>query len=232
MRAAIAEACTQAGRDPAGVTLIAVSKTRSVAEIASLHRLGQSDFGENYVQEFVNKYTELANIQDSTKASEQGERLHWHFIGALQANKSRWIAERADWVHSLDRLRIAERLAEQRPAHLPPLQICIQVNISHEARKAGVAPDAVVPLAEAMAALPNLKLRGLMAIPAPSTDRTQQRQSFAKLRQILETLKQEGHAVDVLSMGMSADWQAALQEGATHLRIGTALFGPRPSKTR
>ncbi|HVL10141.1 MAG TPA: YggS family pyridoxal phosphate-dependent enzyme, partial [Burkholderiaceae bacterium] len=155
----------------------------------------------------------------------------WHFIGPLQSNKTRQVAEHFDWVHSVDRLKLAQRLSEQRPAGLPPLQVCLQVNISGEATKGGVEPDEVVTLAEAVASLPNLRLRGLMTVPAPSDDPAEQRRPFAALRTMLDTLRTRGMAVDTLSMGMSADLESAIAEGATIVRIGTAIFGARPRAT-
>lgn len=218
-------ACREAGRDRAGVGLIAVSKTRRVAEIVALHALGQRLFGENYVQEFVAKHDALAGLGLDPP-------LEWHFIGALQANKTRLIAERAHWVHSVDRLKIAERLSRQRPAGLPPLQICLQVDLSAEPGKAGVPPEELAELAAQTALLPNLILRGLMTLPAPCSDPTEQRRPFARLRALRDRLNELGHRLDTLSMGMSDDLEAAILEGATLVRVGTALFGPRGPKAR
>lgn len=214
----IAAAAQQAGRDPSGVTLLAVSKTVAPAIVRAAFQAGQAAFGENYVQEGLDKIAALADLRD---------RITWHFIGPLQSNKTRPVAEHFDWVHAIDRLKIAERLSAQRPAGMAPLQVCIQVNISDEASKSGVAPAEVLPLAQAIAALPNLRLRGLMAIPAPADDPDAQRRPFAALRGLLDQLRQSGLHVDTLSMGMSADMGAAIAEGATLVRIGTAIFGAR-----
>ncbi|WP_149137442.1 YggS family pyridoxal phosphate-dependent enzyme [Cupriavidus campinensis] len=215
---AIAAAAQQAGRDPSAVTLLAVSKTVAPATVRAAFQAGQAAFGENYVQEGLDKIAALADLRD---------RITWHFIGPLQSNKTRPVAEHFDWVHAIDRLKIAERLSAQRPAGMAPLQVCIQVNISDEASKSGVAPAEVLPLAQAIAALPNLRLRGLMAIPAPADDADAQRRPFAALRGLLDQLRQSGLHVDTLSMGMSADMDAAIAEGATLVRIGTAIFGAR-----
>lgn len=215
---AIAAAAQQAGRDPSAVTLLAVSKTVAPATVRAAFQAGQAAFGENYVQEGLDKIAALADLRD---------RITWHFIGPLQSNKTRPVAEHFDWVHAIDRLKIAERLSAQRPAGMAPLQVCIQVNISDEASKSGVAPAEVLPLAQAIAALPNLRLRGLMAIPAPADDADALRRPFAALRGLLDQLRQSGLHVDTLSMGMSADMDAAIAEGATLVRIGTAIFGAR-----
>ncbi|TMS56494.1 YggS family pyridoxal phosphate-dependent enzyme [Imbroritus primus] len=209
------QACSRA--DP--VTLMAVSKTFSAESVREAVAAGQSCFGENYVQEALGKMAALADLRP---------QLEWHFIGPLQSNKTRQVAEHFDWVHSIDRLKLAQRLSEQRPAGLQPLQVCIQVNISGEATKGGVEPAEVLPLAQAIAPLPNLRLRGLMAVPAPSDDPAEQRRAFAALRHTLDTLRTGGLAVDTLSMGMSADLESAIAEGATIVRIGTAIFGARP----
>jgi len=214
----IAAAAQQAGRDPSSVTLLAVSKTVPPATVRAAFHAGQAAFGENYVQEGLDKIAALAGLRD---------RIQWHFIGPLQSNKTRPVAEHFDWVHAIDRLRIAQRLSDQRPAGMAPLQVCIQVNISGEASKSGVAPAEVLPLARAIAELPNLQLRGLMAIPAPAGDPAAQRRPFAALRGLLDQLRQSGLKVDTLSMGMSADMAAAIAEGATLVRIGTAIFGAR-----
>lgn len=197
------------------VTLVAVSKTRTAAEVEAAAACGQTDFGENYVQEA------LAKMSDCRPG------LVWHFIGPLQSNKTRDVAARFAWVHALDREKIARRLDAARPAGLPPLNVCLQVNISGEASKSGVAPGAIGPLAAAVAALPRLRLRGLMAMPAPAPGFEAQRRPFRALRELLENLRREGHALDTLSMGTSADLEAAITEGATIVRIGTAIFGPR-----
>ena len=214
----IAAAAQQADRDHSGVTLLAVSKTVSPDRVREAFEAGQPAFGENYVQEGLDKIAALGDLRS---------RIAWHFIGPLQSNKTRLVAEQFDWVHAIDRLKIAERLSAQRPADLAPLQVCIQVNISNEDTKSGVLPEEVLALARAVAALPNLRLRGLMAIPAPAADLAAQRVPFAALRRLLEELRQSGLDVDTLSMGMSADMPAAIAEGATMVRIGTAVFGAR-----
>ncbi|WP_262054575.1 YggS family pyridoxal phosphate-dependent enzyme, partial [Burkholderia thailandensis] len=179
---------------------------------------GQRAFGENYVQESIDKIDSLADLR---------AELEWHFIGPLQSNKTRPVAERFDWVHTIDRLKIAQRLAEQRPAHLPPLNVCVQVNISGEASKSGVAPSDAAELARAIAALPALRLRGLMAIPEPAADPEAKRAPHRALHALFEQLRADGLALDTLSMGMSDDLEAAVAEGATIVRIGTAIFGAR-----
>lgn len=210
-------AAEQRHHRPSGsVQLLAVSKTQPVAAIAALGAAGQSAFGENYAQEALDKIATLATLG-----------LEWHFIGPLQANKTRVVAERFAWVHSVDRLKIAERLSVQRPIELPPLNICLQVNIDREPAKHGLDPSEVAAVARAVAALPNLRLRGLMAIPAPVADFAAQRRPLARLRELQESLNSAGLALDTLSMGMSDDLEAAIAEGATWVRIGTALFGPR-----
>ncbi|MDQ0142228.1 pyridoxal phosphate enzyme (YggS family) [Cupriavidus necator] len=218
VRQGIAAAAQQAGRQPADIALLAVSKTVSPDRIRAAYAAGQCEFGENYVQEGIDKIAALADLRD---------RLQWHFIGPLQSNKTRPVAEHFDWVHTVDRLRIAERLSAQRPAGMAPLQVCIQVNISGEASKSGVAPAGVPALAQAVATLPGLRLRGLMAIPAPAGDAAAQRRPFAALRAMLQALRADGLALDTLSMGMSGDMDAAIAEGATLVRIGTAIFGAR-----
>lgn len=220
VRERIAKACRSVSRDPAEVTLLAVSKTRSVTEVLELHAQGQLRFGENYPQELVAK-------ADATAEMQLIPAIEWHFIGALQANKTRVVAERAAWVHSIDRFRIASRLASQRLPNMPPLQVCIQVDLSHEPGKSGVPEDEVETLAAQLAELPGIHLRGLMTIPAPCSDPLRQREPFARLRQILTRLVAAGHPLDTLSMGMSDDLEAAIAEGATMVRIGTALFGQR-----
>lgn len=212
----IARACLLAGRDPAEVVLLAVSKTRSAAELRELASQGQQCFGENYLQEALEKMAVLPDLA-----------LEWHFIGPIQSNKTRPIAEHFSWVHSVDRLKIAQRLSEQRPPPLGPLNICLQVNISGEASKSGVGLNALPELAQQVAALPQLRLRGLMAIPAPADDEAEQRRPFQALRQAMEQLNAQGLQLDTLSMGMSDDLEAAIAEGASMVRIGTALFGPR-----
>ena len=200
-------------RDPATVGLLAVSKTQPAAAIREAAAAGIRDFGENYLQEALDKQAELSDLP-----------LAWHFIGPIQSNKTKSIAEHFDWVHSVDRLKIAQRLSDQRPTALPPLNICLQVNVSGEASKSGCAPEELPKLAQAVAAMPHLRLRGLMCIPAPSEDPAEQRAAFARLRALRDELPL---TLDTLSMGMSQDLEAAIAEGATWVRIGTALFGAR-----
>ncbi|MDA8129423.1 MAG: YggS family pyridoxal phosphate-dependent enzyme [Betaproteobacteria bacterium] len=216
VRARIARAANEAGRQPADISLLAVSKTFGAAAVRDLAAGGQREFGENYVQEALEKQAALRDLP-----------LIWHFIGPIQSNKTRAIAGHFDWVHSVDRLKIAERLSAQRPAGLAPLQVCIEVNVSGETSKGGADPSAVPALAEAIAELPGLRLRGLMAIPAPTRDVAAQRAAFRRVRELFEDLRAHGHALDTLSMGMSADLDAAIWEGATIVRVGTALFGER-----
>lgn len=217
VRARIANACREFGRDPAAITLVAVSKTFPAEAIAAVAARGVDNFGENYLQEA------MAKIETAERLAKR--RLRWHFIGHLQANKATAVASRFDWVHSVDRLRIAQRLSEHRPATLPPLQVLVQVNISGEASKAGCAPEQALGLCRTVAALPGLRLRGLMAIPAPEA--ADPRRPFRRLRELLERLRHDGLNLDTLSAGMSDDLEAAVAEGATMLRIGTAIFGPR-----
>jgi pyridoxal phosphate enzyme (YggS family) len=202
-----------AHRDPATIGLLAVSKTKPASALREAYAAGLRDFGENYLQEALGKQLELADLP-----------LSWHFIGPIQSNKTRAIAENFDWVHSVDRLKIAQRLSEQRPADLPPLNICIQVNVSGEASKSGCSPEDLPGLAAAISALPQLKLRGLMAIPEPTDDSTEQNAAFAAVQMLQEQLNLP---LDTLSMGMSHDLEAAIAQGATWVRIGTALFGAR-----
>ncbi|MCZ8113122.1 MAG: YggS family pyridoxal phosphate-dependent enzyme [Betaproteobacteria bacterium] len=220
VRGRIAEACREAGRDANSVTLLAVSKTFGPEAVRAAHAVGQRAFGENYVQEALAKMEALADLRAQTE---------WHFIGPLQSNKTRPVAESFDWVHSVDRLRIAQRLAEQRPAWLPPLKLCLQVNVSGEASKSGVAPAELPALAEAVAALPagRVRLAGLMSIPEPSVDPATQRAAHRRLRGLLDELRARGLALDTLSMGMSGDLEAAVAEGSTLVRVGTAIFGAR-----
>jgi pyridoxal phosphate enzyme (YggS family) len=227
--AAAARAC---GRDPAGVALLAVSKTFDAGAVLALADCGQRDFGENYVQEALAKRTEVGDRWPLRPAGrpDQLDPPVWHFIGPLQSNKTRPIAESFDWVHSVDREKVACRLSEQRPASLAPLQVCIQVDVSGEATKSGCAPEDVPALARLIAGLPGLRLRGLMAIPAPTDDPVLQRVQFARVREVFERLLAEGLPVDTLSMGMSADLEAAIAEGATIVRVGTAVFGERARK--
>ncbi len=216
VNARIAKACAAAGRNPAAVALLAVAKTFPAAALREAHAAGQRAFGENYLQEALAKQAELADLD-----------LEWHFIGPLQSNKTRPVAERFAWVHSVERLKTAERLADQRPASLPPLNVCVQVNVSGEASKSGCAPDEAPALCRAVAALPRLRLRGLMAIPEPTQDSALARRRFAVLRNLRDRLNDEGLALDTLSMGMSDDLEAAIMEGATIVRVGTAIFGER-----
>lgn len=216
VRARISAACSAANRPAGTVQLVAVSKTWPAACVREAAACGQRLFAENYVQEGLDKMARLADLN-----------LEWHFIGPLQSNKTRAVAENFAWVHSLARLKIAERLAAQRPEHLPPLQACLQVNVSGEASKSGCDLAEVPALAHAIAKLPGLRLRGLMAIPEPTDDGSLQRRRFALLRQLLTQLNTEGLALDTLSMGMSHDLEAAILEGATMVRIGTAIFGAR-----
>jgi pyridoxal phosphate enzyme (YggS family) len=214
----IAAACAQARRPVQSVTLLAVGKTFPADAVRAAFEAGERSFGENYVQEAIDKIAALADLRD---------RLQWHLIGPLQSNKTREVAESFDWVHTVDRLKIAQRLSEQRPAGLPPLQLCLQVNISGEASKSGLAVDEVPGVARAVAALPRVRLRGLMAVPAPAVDAAAQRVPHARLRELLAVLQRDGLDVDTLSMGMTADLEAAIAEGATIVRIGTAIFGAR-----
>ncbi|AGH85097.1 hypothetical protein A3768_0917 [Ralstonia solanacearum] len=212
-----------ASRDPASVTLLAVSKTFDADAVRAAHAAGQRLFGENYVQEGTAKTSALTDLRNGPEA------IAWHFIGPLQSNKTRAVAEHFDWVHSIDRLKIAERLSAQRPATLPPLQVCLEINISRQASKHGVPPDLdeVLPLARAVAALPRLRLRGLMAVPEPADDPAARRAPFAALRDLADRLCAAGLPVDTLSMGMSADLEDAIAEGATIVRVGSAIFGAR-----
>jgi pyridoxal phosphate enzyme (YggS family) len=214
-------AARRAARPADAVTVVAVSKTFPAAAVLALARCGQRHFGENYLQEA------LAKIE-AVRAAAPGLPLVWHFIGPIQSNKTRPIAEHFDWVQSVERLKIAQRLAEQRPAHLPPLNVLLQVNISGEASKSGVAPAEVPALARAVSALPRLRLRGLMAIPEPSDDPGGQRLPLAAMKRLFDAQRADGFADwDTLSMGMSADLDAAIEQGATMVRVGTALFGER-----
>ncbi len=217
VRARIDAACAAAGRDPAGVALLAVSKTWPAGDVAAAAGAGQRAFGESAVQEAVPKIAALAD-----------PRLEWHFIGPLQSNKTRPVAEHFAWVHSVDRLKTAERLSAQRPAGLPALNVCLQVNVSGEASKGGCAPHEAGALARTIAVLPRLCLRGLMAIPAPATEPAAQRAAFARLRALRDDIAADtGLALDTFSMGMSDDLEAAIAEGATIVRVGTAIFGRR-----
>jgi pyridoxal phosphate enzyme (YggS family) len=216
----IAAACESAGRDAKYVTLLAVSKTFGPERVREAHSAGQVAFGENYVQEALVKMGALADLR---------ARLEWHFIGPLQSNKTRPVAELFDWVHSVERFKIAQRLAEQRPAGLPPLNLCLQVNVSGEASKSGVPPDDLPALAAAVAALPPARVRlvGLMSIPEPTSDAAAQRAAHRRLRALRDALRERGLDLPTLSMGMSADLEAAIAEGSTLVRVGTAIFGAR-----
>jgi pyridoxal phosphate enzyme (YggS family) len=216
VQARIRDAENRYGRLPGSVALIAVSKKQTPNAIATAAAAGQCHFGENYVQEALTKMQDLADLE-----------LHWHFIGPIQSNKTRYIAERFSWVHSVDRLKVAQRLNKQRPMSLPPLNICLQVNISNESTKNGMHIADMFSVASAVSELPRLRLRGLMAVPALSDTFEQQRRPFAQLRELQEKLAASGLAMDTLSMGMSADLEAAIAEGTTLIRVGTAIFGPR-----
>ena len=252
VRSRIGRAAQAAGRNAEEILLLAVSKNFPAARIIEAYVAGQRDFGESFAQEAVEKITELASkplerhvaqvcckndraggkapAPSSGTASPQGAglpALEWHFIGPIQSNKTRAIAEHFQWVHSVEREKIAVRLNNARPAGLPPLEVCIQVNVSGERSKSGVAPGGEVRLAEAIAQLPRLRLRGLMAIPEPSPDAGVQRRRFALLRELRDGLVARGHVLNTLSMGMSDDFEAAIMEGATIVRVGTAIFGRR-----
>ena len=214
----IAAACAAAGRPVDSVTLLAVSKTFNADAVRAAFAVGERQFGENYVQEALDKISALADLR---------QQITWHLIGPLQSNKTRPVAAAFDWVHSVDRLKIAQRLSEQRPADLPPLQVCLQVNISGEPSKSGLLPAEVPAVALAVSLLPRLRLRGLMAIPEAATDSAAQRAPHRALRKLLAALNSAGLALDTLSMGMSADLEAAVAEGATTVRIGSAIFGGR-----
>jgi len=220
---AIAAAAVAAGRPVSSVQLLAVSKTFPFEAVLDAMQTGQRAFGENYLQEGVDKIAAVA-------AAAPDAHLEWHFIGPIQSNKTRPIAENFAWAHAVDRLKIAQRLSEQRPAGLSPLNVCLQVNISGEASKSGVAPADLPALARQVAALPHLRLRGLMAIPEVETDAAKQHLPFAQLRRLYEQLQRDGLPLDTLSMGMSGDLAAAVAEGATLVRIGTAIFGKRTDK--
>jgi len=216
-RARMARAAAAAGRSAESVTLLAVGKAQPVELLAAAADCGVGDFGESYLQEALQKIAAL-----------RSRALTWHFIGRIQANKTRLIAETFAWVHAVDRLKIAERLAAQRPLHAPPLNVCLQVNVADESTKGGVTPAELPALAAAVAQLPRLALRGLMCIPPEETDPARQRAWFARLRVLKDELKRTGLSLDTLSMGMSGDFEAAIQEGATIVRLGTVLFGARP----
>ena len=217
VRSRIHRAAAAAGRDPAAVTLVAVTKTQTAETIRVTATAGVTDFGENYLKEALEKMDRLADL-----------RLRWHYIGGIQSNKTRAVAERFDWAHSIDRFSIARRLSEQRPFHASPLNVCIQVALVPEPTKGGVSPDALPELALAVAELPRLRLRGLMCLPPPQPTPKEERAVFARLRAALQDLNAGGLKLDTLSMGMSGDFESAIAEGATLVRIGTALFGSRP----
>jgi pyridoxal phosphate enzyme (YggS family) len=218
VRQRIAHAEAAASRDASSVALLAVSKTFPAEDVRAVFEAGQRAFGENYVQEAVAKIAALADLRD---------QIRWHFIGPLQSNKTKVVAENFDWVHSVDRLKIAERLSEQRPENMAALNVCLQVNVSGEASKSGVAPAEALALARRIAALPRLRLRGLMAIPEAAASLDEQRAPHRRLRELMETLRADGLELDTLSIGMSADLEAAILEGSTMVRIGTAIFGAR-----
>ncbi|WP_025731790.1 YggS family pyridoxal phosphate-dependent enzyme [Carnimonas nigrificans] len=206
-------------REPGSVKLLAVSKMQTPQQVAELYDLGQRAFGENYLQQALEKQQALPSLD-----------IEWHFIGPIQSNKTRDIAHHFAWVHSVDREKVAKRLSDQRPSNLPPLQVCIQVNVSGEESKSGVTPETLPALAASVAELPGLQLRGLMALPAPTSDVSAQHLSFKKLRELMAQLNEQLSTLklDTLSMGMSGDMEAAIDEGTTMVRVGTALFGPRP----
>jgi len=214
----VAQACRAASRSVDSVTLLAVSKGQSSAAIEVAARTGIENFGENFLQESLTKIEAL-----------RGRELTWHFIGRLQANKTRLIAENFAWVHAVDRLKIAERLAAQRPFHASPLNVCLQLHVGGEASKGGVEPAEIAALANAVRGLPQIKLRGLMCMPPEESDVSKQRAWFRETRQVFDYLNERGMGLDTLSMGTSADFEAAIAEGATIVRIGTAIFGPRPA---
>ena len=217
VRTRVAEACEKAGRDPAEVRVLAVSKKHPASRIRDLYALGQRAFGENYVQEALAKQARLA-----------GADIEWHFIGPLQSNKTREVAEHFAWVQSADRTKIMRRLSSQRPENLPPLNICIQVNIDREPQKAGVLPEEAEDLVRLAEALPNLRMRGLMAIPRMGSDEYDPTDSYRRMYELFQELQNTGIEMDTLSMGMSADLEQAVQQGSTMVRIGTDLLGPRP----
>jgi PLP dependent protein len=216
----MARACALVQRPVQSVTLLCVSKTQTAHAVREAFQAGERHFGENYAQEGLDKITELVDLR---------VQLQWHFIGPLQSNKTRAVAQAFDWVHSVDRLKIAQRLSEQRPAHLPPLNICLQINISGQDSKSGVPPHEALSLAATIAQLPHLKLRGLMSIPEPESDEALQRPPHHALRELFQALQKTGMPIDTLSMGMTADLEAAIIEGSNLVRIGSAIFGQRPS---
>jgi pyridoxal phosphate enzyme (YggS family) len=216
VRTRLAAACQAAGRRPDEITLLAVSKTFGADAVQAAHAAGQTAFGENYIQEAVQKITELRHLP-----------LIWHCIGPIQSNKTRLVAEHFDWVHTVDRLKIAQRLSEQRPAGLPPLQVCIQVNVDGGDNKSGVSPTEALALAQAVAALPRLRLRGVMSIPEPTPDFRAAQAVLARVKAVFDALNAAGLGLDTLSMGMSADLEVAVHAGSTLVRVGSAIFGGR-----
>ena len=216
VRARILDACHKAGRTADSVRLLAVSKTFPPDAVALAHAAGQNAFGENYIQEGVEKITSLASL-----------KLEWHCIGPIQSNKTRQVAEHFDWAQTIDRLKTAQRLDQQRPDHLPPLQVCLQVNVDGGSTKSGVSPDQLPDLAHAVAALPRLRLRGLMCIPEPAPDFEAACEVFGRARKLFDALNTRGLQLDTLSMGMTADLEAAIHAGSTMVRVGTAIFGDR-----
>ena len=223
VRERMARACALAHRPVESVTLLTVSKTYGAEAVREAVAAGERRFGENYVQEGIDKIGALIDLRSD---------LEWHLIGPLQSNKTRVVASQFDWVHTVDRLKIAERLSAQRPPELPPLQVCLQVNTSGEANKSGIDPAELAPLARAVAVLPGLRLRGLMAIPEPTEDPAAQRRAHRALRDLFDRLRADGLELDTLSMGMTADLEAAILEGATIVRVGTAIFGARTKPER
>ncbi len=226
VRARIEAACLAAGRAPGSVQLLAVSKTFGPEAVAQAFAAGQMAFGENYIAEAVEK---IAAVRALLGALPPASPIAWHCIGPIQSNKTRWVAEHFAWAQSVDRLKIAQRLSEQRSTHLPPLQVCLQVNLDGGANKSGVGPDGVLALALEVAALPNLKLRGLMCIPEPAPDFLAACALFQRARDLFDALNRAGLALDTLSMGMSADLEAAIHAGSTMVRVGSAIFGGRPA---
>ncbi|MDR1349252.1 MAG: YggS family pyridoxal phosphate-dependent enzyme [Zoogloeaceae bacterium] len=222
----ISVAAGQCGRPAMTITLLAVSKTRSASDVLTAVLAGQRDFGENYAQEGVDKMLALHALTKPGSLPENAV-LVWHFIGPLQSNKTKLVAEHFGWAHSVERLKIAERLSAQRPEKLPPLQVCVQVNVSAEASKSGCPPEAAPELCQAIAVLPRLKLRGLMCVPAPARDFSAQCRPFTQLRQLFMEIKAQCPMLDTLSMGMSDDLEAAVQSGSTLVRVGSAIFGER-----
>ncbi len=216
-RQEIEHAIANAHRPAHCVRLLAVSKTKPVSDITAAYEAGQRQFGENYIQEGVSKIEQLKTLTD----------IEWHMIGPIQSNKTKLVAEHFDWVQSVDRLKIARRLNEQRPAHMPPLNVCIQLNVEQEATKSGIVPDELADIVDAITAMPNLRLRGLMAIPAANVGETQQRETLSRLQTLYEQLQAKVDGIDTLSVGMSNDMTLAIAHGSTMVRIGTAIFGAR-----